>query len=104
MNNINKEILGIKLLEKTLLTEKSVRLESYNSTITFFTRKSFTKNDVKEGLFALFGEKPISIRVISTKSKKKAFQGRSFYTSTKKKFMVRFSSLKKIQEVLNVAM
>lgn len=97
----NADLLCLDMFKDSVLTEKSVNAEMRYNQMTFYVLPHITKNHVKIAIESFFKTDVISVRIINTASKQRAFKGRKFFTDVKKKVMVRVSNLDAIREVLN---
>jgi ribosomal protein L23 len=97
----NADLLCLDMFKRSVLTEKSVNAEIRNNCMTFFVHQDITKNHVKIAIETFYKTKVLSVRALNTKSKRKAFRGRPYYTDSLKKIMVRVESLDAIREGLN---
>jgi ribosomal protein L23 len=91
-------VMGMDIVKKSLLTEKSTMEETENQTITFIVPRNINKTQIKSAIEEFAGCKVKSIRTMNMLGKAKTDRrtNKKIYPKVKKKCRVRVDSLAKV--------
>lgn len=87
------------IIVKPIITEKTMRLQSDNNTVTFEVKKGSNKTEVKQAIEAIFDVKVESVNIVNVSGKKKRVGRYEGTTASVRKAYVKLAEGSKIEVI-----